>query len=364
MTPNGRNHFEDWDLFALGVLDDPEQRAMAEHLASGCEDCTQLFLEAEAGVAGLATLSPDEPLPTGAEIRMRKRLESAGMSTAAPTGQTSFRTLSRAWTIAPWLLAAACLLVAIGFGVNLARTQHEVRKLEQQNADYIEHTQHETPVTPGNSAELTSAQVAELRTTIEGLQRDLKAAQAAKAVAEQDVRAAQTQLAEVQARVLKLDASLKDADSRRAKAEDALSSAHLQLAKAQSDEDTLAQVARQNDQIVRLLEAAPLNQLDLKPAGTVQASARVFWQDDQGLLLVARDLPRLPQHGSFQLWFYRKGTPEFVNVGVVQLGASGNGLLFVPPGPALLSMTGALLTEESGTASAAAPGEEILRVKP
>jgi len=219
-------------------------------------------------------------------------------------------------------------------------------------------------VTPANSAEITPGQVAELRTTIEGLQRDLKTAQAAKGMAEQDMKAAQTQLAEAQARVRELDASLKDADARRAKAEDALSSARLQLTKAQSDADTLAQVARQDDQIVRLLEAAPLNQLDLKPTGTLQASARVFWQDDQGLLLVARDLPRLPQHGSFQLWFYRKGTPEFVNVGVVQLGASGNGLLFVPPGPALLSMTGALLSEESGTASAAAPGEEILKVKP
>jgi len=358
MTPNGRNHFEDWDLFALGVLDDPEQRAMAEHLASGCEDCMRLFLAAEAGAAGLATLSPDEPLPPGAEIRMRKRLESA----SAPTG--THRAPSRVWMVAPWVLASACLLAAIEFGVNLAHTQHEVHKLEQQNADYIEHIQHETPVTPANSAEITPGQVAELRTTIEGLQRDLKTAQAAKGMAEQDMKAAQTQLAEAQARVRELDASLKDADARRAKAEDALSSARLQLTKAQSDADTLAQVARQDDQIVRLLEAAPLNQLDLKPTGTLQASARVFWQDDQGLLLVARDLPRLPQHGSFQLWFYRKGTPEFVNVGVVQLGASGNGLLFVPPGPALLSMTGALLSEESGTASAAAPGEEILKVKP
>jgi hypothetical protein len=364
MTPNGRNHFEDWDLFALGVLDDPEQRAMAEHLASGCEDCTRLFLAAEAGVAGLATLSPDEPLPPGAGIRMRKRLESAGALSATPTAQISRRVPSRAWTVAPWVLAAACLLVAIAFGVNLARTRYKVRKLEQQNADYIEHTQHETLVTPGNSAEVTSAQVAELRITIEGLQRDLKTARAATLVAEQDVKAAQTQLAEAQAQVRKLDASMKDADARRAKAEDALSSAHLQLAKAQSDVDTLAQVARQNDQIVRLLESAPLNQLDLKPAGTVQASARVFWQDDQGLLLVARDLPRLPQHGSFQLWFYRKGTPEIVNVGVVQLGASGNGWLFVPPGPALVSMTGALLTEEPGTTTTATPGEEILKVKP
>jgi hypothetical protein len=79
---------------------------------------------------------------------------------------------------------------------------------------------------------------------------------------------------------------------------------------------------------------------------------------------VARNLPPISPRGSFQLWFYRKGTPEYVNVGVVQVDSSGDGLLFVPPGPALVSMTGALLTEESGNTRASAPGEELLKIKP
>jgi hypothetical protein len=138
---------------------------------------------------------------------------------------------------------------------------------------------------------------------------------------------------------------------------------HIQH-ETRSKADQLAQVSAQNDQIVGLLESAPLSQRDLQPTTGWQASARVFWHDDHGLLLVARGLPPVPQDGSFQLWLYRKGAPEYVNVGVVQAGNSGNGLLFVPPGPSLLSMTGALLTEESGTDIASTPGQEILKVKP
>lgn len=78
MNANGRNHYEDWDLFALGVLDDQEERDMSAHLSSGCEDCARLYLAAKALLAGMATLSPDEPLPPGAEMRMRTRMGVAG----------------------------------------------------------------------------------------------------------------------------------------------------------------------------------------------------------------------------------------------------------------------------------------------
>jgi hypothetical protein len=364
MTPDARVHFEDWDLFALGVLDEAEHRAMADHLASGCDDCMRLFEASEIEVAGIATLSPDEPLPAGAEMRLQKRLEAAGVLATAPITQIPGPAPARIWMLAPWVLAAACLVAAVEFGVNLGRARHQLRELEHQNADYIEHIQHESQGTPRQPMEVTSAQVDGLHATIEGLQRDLKSAQAAKLAAQDEVKAAKAQLADAQTRVHELDTSLKDADARRAKAEDALFAAHLQLAKAQTDADTLAQISAQNDKIVGLLEAAPLNQLDLKPAGEVQASARVFWHDDHGLLLVARNLPHLSPRASFQLWFYRKGTPEYVNVGVVQVDSSGDGLLFVPPGPALVSMTGALLTEESGNTRASAPGEEILKIKP
>jgi hypothetical protein len=337
MNANGQNHYQDWDLFVLGVLEGQEKQDMSAHLSSGCDDCLRLYLAAKALLPGLATLSPDEPLPPGAEMRLRKRLEDAGQLSGARSRVGG----RRIWQAAPWVLAAACLLAAFGVEISLRTTKRDLVEQERQNSAYRLHLQ-ETAMAPG--------QVTELQNTIAGLRRDLQAAQA--------------QLAEARAHTRALDASLKDAEARRSEAEQALSAAHLQLSQAQAGAARLLEVSARDNQILALLESTPLSQLDLKPTGAVQASARVYWQNDRGLLLVARDLPALPEHGSFQLWFYRQGKPEFVNVGVVQMEKSGTGLLFVPPGPALLAMTGALLTEESQPTSAAAPGREILKVKP
>jgi hypothetical protein len=364
MTPNGRNHYEDWDLFALGALDEEEKREMALHLASGCDICQQDFQAAQAVVAGLATLSPDEQLPQGAELRMRRRLGVAVDSPASASIPIAPAGGRKIWTVVPWALVAACLIAAFGLGVSLRHLKLELLEQERQNAANQLLLQHPLPAAPNPSSELQPAQVTELQNTIEGLRQELKATQAAKLAADQELKAARAQVAEAQARVQELDANLKDAEARRSKAEEALSGAHLQLARAQADARRLAQLTSQNDQIIALLESSALSQLDLKPTGSAQASARVFWQDDRGLLLVARDLPPLPQNGSFQLWFYRKGTPSVVNVGVVQLQRSGTGLLFVPPGPALLAMTGALVTEESESGSVLTPGQEILKAKP
>jgi anti-sigma-K factor RskA len=364
MTPGNRNHYEDWDLFALGVLDDAEQRDMAAHLASGCDECMQRYISAQALVAGLASLNPDAQLPPGAELRLRKRLESS----AAPVGGRDERVpAASVWgirTLAPWAVAAICLLAAIGFAVGLRDSRKELREHERQSSEYEAQLRRQAPPSPGSASEVTPAQVTELENTIERLKRELAAAHLARVAAEQEVKAVKAQLADAQGRNREMDASLREAEERRSKAEESLASAHLQLAKAQADAGKLAQASAQNDQIIALLESAPLSQLDLKPAGSARASARVFWQNDRGLLLVARDLPSLAQNGSYQLWFYRQGKPDLVNVGVLQLGNSGDGLLFVPPGPALLAMSGALVTAESGSGIASQPGEEILKVKP
>jgi len=267
-------------------------------------------------------------------------------------------------TLAPWAVAAVCLFAAIGFAVGTRDARRELRETQRQKAEYEAKLRQQAPPSQIPSSEITPAQVTELQDTIDGLKRELAAAQSAKVAAEQEVKAVKAQLADAQGRSRELDASLKEAEEHRSKAEESLASAHLQLAKAQADAGRLAQASAQNDQIIALLESAPLSQLDLKPTGAARASARVFWQNDRGLLLVARDLPSLPPNGSYQLWFYRQGKPDLVNVGVLHLENSGDGLLFVPPGPALLAMSGALVTAEPGSGSASQPGEEILKVKP
>ena len=362
MNPDNRAHYEDWDMFALELLGPQEASEMAAHLASGCGPCTEQYLAAKALVAGLATLSPDEPLPVGAEARLRQRLEGElakpprALLTAAPRGIF--------WATTGWILAAAALIAAVSLGMGLLRTRHELREAELQNAQNQSRSQTSIPPAPVHGGEAVSSEVTDLKKTIEQLREQLQAEQTAKAAVDQQLKAAQLQVQEAQGEVQKLDASLRDAEARRSWAEEALSSAHLQLAKAEADASRLGRASARTAQIANLLESPALSQLDLKPAGSTQAFGRVFWQDDRGLLLVARDLPAIPEDGSFQLWFYSKDGPTPVNVGVLQLERPGNGVLFVPPGPALNAMTGALLTQESDPRSVTTPGKEILKVKP
>jgi hypothetical protein len=362
MNPENRVHYEDWDMFALELLTPQEASEMAAHLASGCASCTEQYLAAKALLAGLATLSPDEPLPAGAEARLRQRLE--GELAKLPQALAASAPRGTFWATAGWMLAAAVLLAAVSLGMGLLRTRQELREAELQNSQYQSRLQTSIPSAPVQGGEAVSSETTVLKNTVEQLRQQLRAEQAAKAAVDQQLQAAHLQVQEAQGQVQKLDASLKDAEARRTRAEEALTSAHLQLAKVEADASRLGRASAQTAQIANLLESPALSQLDLKPAGSAQAFGRVFWQDDRGLLLVARDLPAIPEDGSFQLWFYSKDGPSPVNVGVLQLEKPGNGVLFVPPGPALNAMSGALLTEESDLRSVTAPGKEILKVKP
>jgi Anti-sigma-K factor rskA len=365
MTPPNLQHYEDWDLFALELLDPQEAGEMSAHLVSGCDTCSAQYQAAKALLAGLATLSPDEQLPPGAEARLRQRLAGERAPATIPLPPNPAARRWNFWNVVPWVFAAAGLLVAVGLGLNLNHTNRELHEQQRQNAEFASRLQQQ-PITaiPDSGAQLPPTSNLDSQNLLEQLRRDLQTTQAAKAAVDQQLKDAQAQIAKAQNQIQELDASLKDADARRTKAEDALAASQLQLASVRAEAGKLARASGQDAQIANLLESAKLSQLDLKPAGSAQAFARVFWQDDRGLLLVARDLPQLPADGSFQLWFYRNDASTLVNVGVLQLENPGTGVLFVPPGPALRSMAGALVTEESEPRSVSTPGIEILKVKP
>jgi hypothetical protein len=257
------------------------------------------------------------------------------------------------------------MLVVVGLGAVLIRSLQELHKEQEQSAKYRSQSQQPVPL-PRDSADNgnASSRSKALEDTITQLRQRVQVEQETKLAVDQQLEAARSQVLRVEREVQGLNASLRDSETRRAKAEEALSSAHLQLAKAEADASRMRRESAQTSQIARLLESASLSQLDLKPAVSTPAFARVFWQDDRGLLLVARDLPAVPQDGSFQLWFYTKGAAEPVNVGVLRLEGPGNGVLFVPPGPALSAMAGALVSQESEAQTAATPGKEILKIKP
>ncbi len=335
MNPGIDRHYDDWDLFALGTLDDQEMRAMAEHLASGCDRCGQESLSAQAFVAGLASLGPDAPLPAGAEMRFRQRLDRETPARAVSREPRLRKPKFSVWVLAPWALAAVCAVVAFATTLNLQRTRHELDRARQTSSQ------------SGDQQKSVQSQPSTDQARIAALQKELDALQAAKAAGDQELRATHDQLVRTQIQARALEVSLRQAQ--------------LQVAVFEREKSTRPAF---NDRMIALLQSAPLSQLDLKPAPGTGASARVFWKDDSGLLLVARELPPLQPDGSFQLWFFQKGTGKPVNVGEVQVDRTGGGLLFVPPGPALHAMAGALLTAEPASAIAAIPGKEILRVGP
>jgi len=335
MNPAVDRHYEDWDLFALGTLDEAEMRAMAAHLASGCDRCAQQSLSAQAFVAGMATLGPDESLPAGAEARFLQRLDRQAPARAVSEEPRPRKPKFSVWGLAPWALAAVCAILALAMAISLQRTRHELDQARQTSSQ------------SGAQQKAAQSQPSTDQARIAALQIEVNALQAAKAASNQELKTTQDQLIRTQLQARALAANLRQAQ--------------LQVALFQREKSTRPGF---NDQVIALLQSAPLSQLDLKPTAGTEASARVFWKDDSGLLLVARELPPLQPDGSFQLWFYQKGTGKPVNVGEVQVDRSGGGLLFVPPGPALSSMAGALLTAEPASAIAASPGKEILRVGP
>jgi anti-sigma-K factor RskA len=144
------------------------------------------------------------------------------------------------------------------------------------------------------------------------------------------------------------------------------STIRLQLAKAQDDAHRLGLLSAENDQMVRLLESTSLHQLPLKPVNALagEANARVVWDDDRGLMLLANNLPELPDKRVFQLWILRKGTPSIVSAGVVQVDSRGRGTVFVPPGADLNAMAGVVVTDEPAGGSVSSRGSQVLLGKP
>ena len=317
MNSQTERHFENWDLFALGSLDEQEMNAMADHLASGCSKCASELASAQAMLAGIAATIDEVPVPEGAEHRLRQRLISdQPASTPAITLKRRYEKRTFPQRI-PWLVTAACLLAVVALSISLARTR---RQLLQAN-----------PISYQNRIATLEQQVKDLEQT--------------DAIHRNSLKTAQERLAEAQSRVHELEMNLNQVK--------------LQVLRFEQERRVPSAL---NDRVIALLQSAPLSQLDLKPTAGVHASARLLWKDDQGLLLVARDLPPVP-NGSLQLWFARKnGAP--VNVGVLEVDRSGAGILFVPPGTALNSMAGAMVTAQVGQEPVSEPGKEILKALP
>ena len=104
----------DWNLFAMGALDETTQRAMQEHLRTQCRACNRSYREAVLVMDALAATVPQEnPSPQVADALLAR-------ISKPTTPVISIAALPfRPRPVLPWVAAAACALLALWLGVRL-----------------------------------------------------------------------------------------------------------------------------------------------------------------------------------------------------------------------------------------------------
>ncbi len=369
MTEFCNNHRDDWELFALGTLSEKEREQMSAHLRSGCPECAKLFMEAQAVVAALGTTPESEDPSPAVELRLAERLRAdaaKGLEQATSPAPQVMAAAERGisfWIAAPWVLAA--LFFALFVASERAYLKSQKESLEAGQLNPVKKIGPAEPQSPnGNPDSATNER--ELQSTIEQLRAQLDQANQQMADSQREAARLSTDLKAANLQVAALQSSIKDAEEQRIKAEADAASIRLQLAKVQDDEHRGGSLAEQNRQMAKLLESPQLHQLPLKVVNPLggEADARVVWDDDRGLMLLAHNLPQLPQRRVYQLWILRKGTPPIASAGLVQVDSRGRGTAYVPPGDDLNNMAGVVVTDEPPGGSTSSRGSQVLLGKP
>jgi anti-sigma-K factor RskA len=363
----------DWNLFALGALDENTQREMQEHLQTRCHVCSRSYHEAVLVMDALAaTVPPQEPSPRIADA-LRSRIAQASPLAAAAWPS------ARRFSALPWMTAAACALLALWLGVRLERVNHLLRNQRASSVqvgvqppaapvaggaksppDFVSPNEPKTSSpapSRSNASQVRSltAQLADLEA-----QKDAALAQlnlVKKQLADSmDARASlQSQLASVQEQI---NAGASDAHSSQAQ----LSALTRRLELADATVAELRASKAWNAQVVGFLQSGPFRQVELRAVdpGAGKATAVAFFAPDRGLLVLARALPHLEGEKCFQLWSIHKAGPAIRSVGLMKTDASGGGFLYVPAEQDLQQLTALAITDEPKGGSVAARGHKLL----
>jgi len=118
---------EHYDLYALGIAEEPERSEIRAHLDRDCDVCMAGVRRSLETAAMIGASAPQAQVP--AQLR-RRILASIGAEDAAPTGRRS----SRLPVWAASFAAAALLLIAVYFGMNSRRYAEEAARLRVELA--------------------------------------------------------------------------------------------------------------------------------------------------------------------------------------------------------------------------------------
>jgi anti-sigma-K factor RskA len=141
---------EDFDLYALGALDDAERKAFESHVAS-CADCAEKVAEARGRVAMLAFAAPAvAPSPGVKETLMRQVIASAegpsgGLGRAKPERVADGGMFARWWAaLVPVATAFALATVLLWLhNEQLNRQLADLRNTIEQQKQEIAETRHQ-----------------------------------------------------------------------------------------------------------------------------------------------------------------------------------------------------------------------------
>lgn len=128
MTNGHPYHDEDFELFALGVLEGQERSEIESHIAS-CADCSRKLAEARGRVALLSLTAPPHQPSLAVRQRLLTRVSAEHVSVRHPSFAPGDRPRARWWNLA-WTFSAVALALAT---VYLWRANDQLRdQLAQQ----------------------------------------------------------------------------------------------------------------------------------------------------------------------------------------------------------------------------------------
>jgi anti-sigma-K factor RskA len=408
----------DWDLYLLGAIESDRASAMESHLADGCEACeTQLSLASQ--TIGLLSIAPTEIQPsTEVADRLRKRIASETAPLTPFKQRTQLKPAAQVKpdsvadkqpaqnrNLWPWLAAAASLAIAGYFGWERHQWQQQAERLANQQLrapmeqrvapKIIEPAPPATtplssiPVAVANDSaatkspadkkellemrrklELLTQEKDQLQSSISDLRQEfgrkvdeLKSKDSDNAQLRLAANAGQEKLRQLESELQAAKSTPKLLAGGDSKA-DPQQLVALQAALDRATKDLEHQKKQSSDvrMVMRLLDSPNLRQITLASVDGAagRSSARALYAPEAGVLVLARDLPKVAADKCLQLWLVNKGPNPIASGGLLRLDTSGHGIVFAPPSANTNSLTALAITDEPAGGSNLSRGRKLL----